>query len=329
MARLVNPAHPRDDAVRTRQNITENSKIKTKIRTSAEPNTSTDKRATTENPKDDKPVVVSKESLEIRYLRSEITISETEIQAALNLVAESVIQQRHKSVKVLILHRCSWALMAAVFICAYYVFYDQPSDWPKIYMTCIVSLMAGLLLIHAWVRAYTVDAERFGTLDWLYGYDPSPNILAATRGDALGGLEERRDQMGHWNGQLLDGVIVVSFAQTILATAIFRIVPCLETYSTGTPSDNLGLQDMVECKAFIRAWTVKESHRGLGIGALVLRETARACILHGSKTLSFADIHAHSLRIPIEGSHANQDLEMDRLKIYLDRTMVQELGEQS
>lgn len=54
---------------------------------------------------------------------------------------------------------------------------------------------------------------------------------------------------------------------------------------------------MHDCKAVIRAWTVKQSHRGAGIGAWMLKDVIELCLQYGWVGPEFAMDHANSVRV--------------------------------
>jgi dynein heavy chain 1 len=54
---------------------------------------------------------------------------------------------------------------------------------------------------------------------------------------------------------------------------------------------------MANCKAIIRAWTVKQSHRGAGIGAWMLKDAILLCLKYSWIGPEFANDHANSVRV--------------------------------
>ena len=171
--------------------------------------------------------------------------------------------------------------------------------------------MAGLFFVRAWASGYIVEAERVGTVKWLLGDDPSPNILAIAQGRNGGRPEIWKQFLEDGGAQGVDIVVITTFAEKVIATVALRVLEVSDAHG----------QDSTYT-AFIRAWTVEQRYRGVGVGLAILRDTAMLCVEADIK-LAFADLHANSLRILPENFNYKMDFESDRAKKYLDRLIME------
>ncbi|KAJ5163834.1 Acyl-CoA N-acyltransferase [Penicillium coprophilum] len=107
---------------------------------------------------------------------TDVATEDFEIASALNLVAVSVAEQRHLATKCLILHPATLTLVALGFAYSVGAVYYDPSGWPYIAVICVTAASATLDIIMRFAGRHDGEAENVGTLNWLYGHDPSKNV---------------------------------------------------------------------------------------------------------------------------------------------------------
>lgn len=157
------------------------------------------------------------------------------------------------------------------------------------------------------VAGYLDAAEKVGTWRWLYGLEEATtkkarghDTLDSTMGDC-----NCRHVRPREDSQKRDIVLVARLdpSDEIIGTIILRITlikNSAKATSRSNSSEKRCLKTqapMPNCKAVIRAWTVKQSHRGAGIGAWMLKDAILLCLKYGWKGPEFAKYHANSVRV--------------------------------
>jgi hypothetical protein len=276
------------------------------------------------------PRLHSPQSDTLPSLTTEIATSEAEITQALKLVADSVAQQRQLAATAVVFHWRSWVIMAAGFVYAYYVFYKDQPDWSQICMTCTMILTIGLLFICAWTGGYIQEAQRVGTLKWLVDDDLSPNV-AAISGVSECTTPDRRRRLLNGSDEGMDIVLVTKFGKRVIATVILRIVKNIEDVKlrsaekkgTISNANKWKPQSALRSTTFVRAWTVEQRYRGVGVGAAILKDAVALCYEANILPLVFSDLHANSLRVLSDLYNCKMNLDSDRAREYLGRLLVE------
>ncbi|KAJ6138691.1 Acyl-CoA N-acyltransferase [Penicillium samsonianum] len=191
---------------------------------------------------------------------TDVATEDFEIASALKLIAVSVTQQRRIAAKSLVLHPTTLALVAVSFAYSVGVVYHDPSGWPYIVIICVTAVLAKLGIVTRLLERYNDEAEKVGTLNWLYGYDPSKDVSATS-------TQEDPD-FNSDNGVTF--VLVHRFGGRIVGTLVMSIAysgiqPHPKANATTLPTGE-------NYDAFIRAWTVQKGFRGYGVGAALLNE---------------------------------------------------------
>ncbi|KGO69472.1 Acyl-CoA N-acyltransferase [Penicillium italicum] len=238
-------------------------------------------------------------------LSTDVATEDFEIVSALKLVAVSVTQQRFLAVKSLIIHPITIALVAVSFACSVGAIYHDPSGWPYIAVICATAVSAAFGIVTRLVGRYNKEAEKVGTLNWLYGHDPDVSA-ATTQEDPVFNLD---------SGVSL--VLVHRFGGRIVGTLVMSIV-----YNGIPPHPQINPRTLPTGEnhdAFIRAWTVQQGFRGYGAGAALLNEAIIICHENKWKGLRFANSHANSLRVFPSILHYDMDQESAMWGSYLHK----------
>ncbi|KAJ5152698.1 uncharacterized protein N7482_009176 [Penicillium canariense] len=227
--------------------------------------------------------------------------------AALRLVADSVAQQRQLAAGAVLCSPLCWALIPLVPACIYYSPYQERVDNLTIFLLCIGISMAFGVAVKWSVRGYLDAAEKVGTWRWLYGFEDKSKTKA--RRQETDTKPMHMDEGSHIRsmGSICkrDFVLVARLTDDgdIIGTIILRVVPI--TTSSEKASRSKSSQKRCQmihrspqpCKVVIRAWTVKQSHRGAGIGAWMLKDALVLCLQYGWMGPEFAADHANSVRV--------------------------------
>lgn len=214
---------------------------------------------------------------------TDVATEDFEIASALKLIAVSVTQQRCLATKSLIIHPITLALVAVSFAYSIGAVYHDPSGWPYIVIICATAVSATFGIVARLVGRYKDEAEKVGTLNWLYGHDPDISATTTQEDPAFNSDSGVTFVLVHRFGGRIVGTLVMSIAYRGIQPhpkANPRTLPTGENYD-----------------AFIRAWTVQQGFRGYGVGAALLNEAVMIFYEHKWKGLRFADSHANSLRV--------------------------------
>ncbi|KAJ5384276.1 Acyl-CoA N-acyltransferase [Penicillium concentricum] len=236
---------------------------------------------------------------------TDVATEDFEIISALKLIAVSVAEQHHLAAKSLILHPTTLALVTVGFAYSIGVVYHDPSGWPYIAVICATAVSGTLGIITRLVRRYHDEAEKVGTLNWLYGHDPGKDDNATTTQEdpAFNSNDGFTFVLIHRFGGRIVGALVMSITYSGTQS---HPKPNATTFPTGE-----------NYNALIRAWTVQKGFRGYGVGAALLNEAVMICYDHKWKGLRFANSHANSLRVFPSIFHDDMDQESAMWSSYL------------
>ncbi|KAJ5835251.1 Acyl-CoA N-acyltransferase [Penicillium robsamsonii] len=236
---------------------------------------------------------------------TDVATEDVEVVSALKLIAVSVAEQRHLAAKSLLLHPATLTLAAVSYAYSVGAVYHDPSGWPYIAVICATALSATLGIITRLVRRYNDEAEKVGTLNWLYGHHPSTDFDATTiqEGATFNSDDGVTFVLIHRFGGCIVGTLVISIAYS-------GIQPRPKLNATTLPTGE-------NYDALIRAWTVQKGFRGYGVGAVLLNKAVMICYDHKWKGLRFANSHANSLRVFSSIFHSDMDQESAMWSSYL------------
>ncbi|CAG8910146.1 unnamed protein product [Penicillium egyptiacum] len=236
---------------------------------------------------------------------TDVATEDFEIASALRLIALSVTQQRRLAAKSLILHPTTLTLAAVSFAYGVGAVYHDPSGWPYIFVICATVVSATLGIVIRSLGKYNDEAEKVGTMNWLYGHDPDKDISATTT----------QEDPAFNSDSGVTFVLVHRFGGCIVGTLVMSI-----TYSGIEPHPKINARTLPTGEnydAFIRAWTVQQGFRGYGVGAALLNEAVMICYEHKWNGLRFANSHVNSLRVFPCILHYDMDQESSMWSSYL------------
>ncbi|KAJ5773662.1 Acyl-CoA N-acyltransferase [Penicillium paradoxum] len=241
---------------------------------------------------------------------TDVATEDIEIVTALKLVARSVAEQRQVVGKHLIYHPIVLVFVAILLAFTIKLIYHDPSNWLFILVTGALVPSIALHYVLDLVSGYVHEAERVGTLNWLYGHDPGRETDASSPG--------ADPPFNTDNGITI--VLIHRLKRRIIGTLVMSVV-CRDA---GLNSDTimLSIPTGEPYKAFIRAWTVRQQFRGYGIGTALLDEAVRICDEKKWQAPRFATRHANSLRLLHPMFHRDMDRASAMWNSYL-RTRVE------
>ncbi|KAJ5886122.1 Acetyltransferase GNAT family [Penicillium subrubescens] len=252
---------------------------------------------------DPKPIVIP--GKDIRITRIANTASEHI--AALRLVADSVAHQQQLAALAILFNPFFLGLILPVAVVIHYFAYKGHIKLPTLAFITVAVLMAFVTLMKRSVSGYLHAAEKVGTRRWLYCLEEATTKKARGH-DALhltiGDCNCRRVRPRE-GCQKRDLVLVARLdpSDEIIGTIILRVIP-ITHFSNPVSQSNRSekrcrksLAPLPNCKAIIRAWTVKQGHRGAGIGAWMLKDVILLCLKYGWMGPEFAKDHENSARV--------------------------------
>jgi hypothetical protein len=227
--------------------------------------------------------------------------------AALRLVADSVAQQQQLAALAILLNPFFWALIVPVVAAIQYSAYKGHVNLPTLAFITVAVLTAFVSLMKRSVSGYLDAAEKVGTWRWLYGLEEATTKKARGHDPLHLTMEECncRHVRPRKGPQKRDLVLVARLDQSdeIIGTIVLRIIPITHFSKPGSQSNSSEkrcrkiLALLPNCKAIIRAWTVKRGHRGAGIGAWMLKDAILLSLKYGWMGPEFAEDHANSARV--------------------------------
>ncbi|KAJ5931015.1 hypothetical protein N7466_006508 [Penicillium verhagenii] len=103
------------------------------------------------------------------YLETTAAETEYDLISALQLIADSVAQQRQIAANSILGSFYYWALFIVVFQYLYSIFYYTSADWIIIIVSTAIFGIFSLSGIQFWTSGYLDEAERVGRWSWLFG----------------------------------------------------------------------------------------------------------------------------------------------------------------
>ncbi|KAJ5949908.1 hypothetical protein N7454_001492 [Penicillium verhagenii] len=103
------------------------------------------------------------------YLETTAAETEYDLISALQLIADSVAQQRQIAANSILGSFYYWALLIVVFQYLYSIFYYTSADWIIIIVSTAIFGIFSLSGIQFWTSGYLDEAERIGRWSWLFG----------------------------------------------------------------------------------------------------------------------------------------------------------------
>lgn len=203
--------------------------------------------------------------------------TEEEITSALDLIGDSVVQQRQMAARYILFHPRVLATAIFIFLSSVKLLYTgSPSDMVLMLAVWTTCSVAGLLALRHLTKGYIPIIHRTSDRPWL-----SEN--------SVHGLSHRRDEIlvarHRGNGEIV-GVLVMRIAKTVT-----------EAGTPGTLARSSRRKSSARWTGIIRAWTVKRSTRFQGVGTRLLEEAIANCRLRTLDGPIFAEDHANSARI--------------------------------
>lgn len=224
--------------------------------------------------------------------------------AALELTAESVSQQRQVAVKAIILHPTILAITILIFLTTVKLLYTGSlSDMILMMTAWVVCSVFALLVIKYMLRGYSDVVERVGSWPWLSE-------------SSIHGASHKRDEIlvAKENGEVI-GVLVLRIAKAMTAPGIPGVRP-----------RSARRKSSARWTGIIRAWTVKRTHRGQGIGTRLLRDVVANCRLRTLDGPIFADDHANSAKLLPRMFNVVFEKQEKWAREVLERTIIAERG---
>lgn len=230
-----------------------------------------------------------------------IAHADDDLIAALQLISDTVAQQRQLAAGALLSHWLYWTIIALPLPYFYVEWYHDTSDWAIILVVWAGIFMATMAVSKFLTRGYLDAAERVGRWSWLYGDQWIRNRFGRTLKAAGGGSSGRPKRLSSARVDTdpdfkTDFVFVTKINERITAALVLRLTNTWELNPTRSLIFS-GKGDKLQKKAFIRAWAVERQLRGNGIGIALLRFVVRWCLDNGIDGPEFSDAHAHSLRL--------------------------------
>ncbi|KMP08788.1 hypothetical protein CIRG_08470 [Coccidioides immitis RMSCC 2394] len=200
--------------------------------------------------------------------------TEEDTAAALELIAESISQQRQMAAKAIIFHPLILAVSILFFLTSVKLLYTGSlSDVILMMSTWVGYSVMLLLIVKSMLRGYSDVIERVGSWPWLSG-------------NSITGASHKRDEIlvAKENGEVV-GVLVLRIAKAMTSPDMLGVRPRSSRRKSSA-----------RWTGIIRAWTVKRTYRFRGIGTRLLTDVVANCRLRTLDGPIFADDHANSVK---------------------------------
>lgn len=234
--------------------------------------------------------------------------TEDDRQAALQLIAESIREQRSLAIRSIFLHPAVLAvtlLTLTIFIrCALHA----PQQRGPV-VCCIGAglLIAALIAAERATRNYLTLASAVGESTWLReGLYQQPQQRSNNNNGSAGGSKHHHSHSHHNSMPLEDEVLIIKDQDEIVGALILRTART-NALSSGAPSAN-GMRALRHrhsnsitsgrLTGVIRAWAVKPTHRQRGLGLTLLESAVSICRTRRLDGPIFADEQLHSAHMP-------------------------------
>ena len=180
-------------------------------------------------------------------------------------------------------------------------------DWIAWVFSCVAILAGAFRIVEYLTTGYLDAAERINW-EWISSNSP-PTVLTNTRKNKKPGSKwEDKIEENESAVKYRDLMWITKHKDLPVGTLILRIC------SSGC-RDNINTTTMTS----IRAWTVRQAYRHIGIGGSLLRRAIEECRVNGWKNPSFAKDHVHSLRILPGWFNGVVDMVEDKARGMLER----------
>lgn len=273
------------------------------------------------------------QSLPISETTNLIARTDEDLIAALHLVSDSVAQQRQLAAKAILLHPVYWLALLTSLPYLYYEKRHNSPDWPVILIAWVGIIMATMATVKILVHGYLDAAELVGRWSWLYGAGWIQNRFSKSKSTT-----NKKDQpqtpppscrSGNSYGDddpdfQTDYVFITRLGDEVIAAVVVRIMSTWEINPKSKPpvwkgreTIDLRPRDYLQRTACIRAWTVKQRYRGYGVGLALLRFVVRWALDNAMEGPTFAEDHAHSLRVLPEPLNRGMDTQERRARTTL------------
>ncbi|PGH26988.1 hypothetical protein AJ80_01372 [Polytolypa hystricis UAMH7299] len=227
--------------------------------------------------------------------------TDDEILTALDLIKESVSQQRQIAAKCIIFHPAVVATSIIIFLTITKLVYTGHLRdlllMTALWTTCT---LISMLAIRFMVREYTSLAPSIGSWSWLSE-------------SSVNGVSHKRDEIfvTKYNDEIV-GVLVLRIAKTVTGAG-----------TPGTRPRSARRKSSARWTGIVRAWTIKQGYRHQGIGTNLLGEAVSSCRLRALDGPLFADDHAHSKQV-LPGMFNSQFQQHDRwARGFLERVIIE------
>lgn len=221
---------------------------------------------------------------------------------ALNLIADSVVEQRLVAIRSILLHP---VVLGVAFVVALFLtrsaYYELPGNRRTVGIISVVTVMVAWIALHQTTKSYltwaTTVADPAWLRDGLYQRSPPSNGSA-------GGSKQHH---GHHNSMPSeDEVLITKHHGKVVGVLVLRTART-NALSSGAPSANgvralrhrhTNSSSSGRLTGVIRAWTVDPSHRHHGFGSTLLESAVSICRLRRLDGPIFADEHLYSAHVP-------------------------------
>ncbi|GLB08347.1 inorganic phosphate transporter pho84 [Aspergillus tubingensis] len=273
-------------------------------------------------------------------LTTSITTTETDQIASLHLIADSIAQQRQLAARSILTHPAMLSCLTFSLVITYFftralstTTTGGDNTWPFLLLiTWPACIMVYLLAAAHTTHPYLEKAGRTGTWVWLWrggtrykhrrreqSRSPSRSLSSTAKvGDDTPVQKDHHNAERHEEDEKEGGdiMLVTKYQNRVIGTLVLRIIHTEEElwghvrdavvreqlyqyqqqYAPSTPGTG-SYQPVV---GVIRAWTVQQHLRGIGVGKNLLQNAVRICRERGVKGPVFSDCHANEvLGLPV------------------------------
>ncbi|RAH53097.1 hypothetical protein BO85DRAFT_463349 [Aspergillus piperis CBS 112811] len=227
-------------------------------------------------------------------LTTSLTTTEADQIASLHLIADSIAQQRQLAARSMLTHPAMLSCLTFSLIITYFftralgtttTTTTGEDTWPYLLLiTWPACIMLYLLAAAHTTHPYLEKAGRTGTWVWLWRGGTSTPVQKDHHNAEK--HEEDEKERG-------DIILVTKYQDRVIGTLVLRIIH--------TEEELWGhVRDAVLVVGVIRAWTVQQHLRGIGVGRNLLENAVRICRERGVKGPVFSDCHANEvLGLPV------------------------------
>ncbi|KAJ5885404.1 hypothetical protein N7495_009914 [Penicillium taxi] len=229
---------------------------------------------------------INPEGPESPYIR--IAETDQELHAAIQLVSQSITQQRELAISAVMKHPVYWFSMLLV-LNIIYTYNYHTVDLPVALIVWGGCFMLSLSVLRRIIQEYDTVADMTGRWAWLYG-DEQLYKKSKTNESKKGKKcvkDPSRKSDSTWSLRSRSIVLVSFLNKEVIGTIVMRVEFRRDSV---IPS--------------IRAWTVKKKYRSHGIGSGILAYAVEMCRNLAWDSPIFAIDHANSVRVlpsPLNG----------------------------